>query len=542
MATRRRALSLKSRGYLRGRISEVARAETRAASEPLANWALHRIRLEGRPFSFEGHQYLRAIYDDTAPHVVLSKAAQIGGTTWAILRSIHACRSGLNTVYYFPTKTDVLDFSKSRVGPLLMDNPFLARLMTDTDTSGLKRIGNAHLYLRGMQSTVGLKSVPADMVVFDELDESDPVAKTMARERLAHSDYKRIIELSNPSLPDYGIDESYQVSDQRHWTMKCSSCGAWTALEKEFPKKLGQEVPVILPREDGTFYRACPKCQVELDVDQGEWVPDFPDRPIHGYRISQLFSSKVDPGEILKEYRTTRFPDRFYNLKIGVPWADLERRLDVGSVLSLCVDRPALGKSDTACSMGVDTGKELHVVILRLGKDYETHDLVHLAICHDFEELDVLMKRFKIDRCVIDGLPETHATRTFAARHRGKVFMNFFNEHQRGAAAWDQQAQTVQVNRTEAIDASRAAVREKKLTLPRQGPLINLFAEHMAADAKVLDEDEKTGVKKYRYIKTGENHLSFAFTYAWMAATDLSGARGWIVYMRRRIEENKKRR
>ena len=50
----------------------------------------------------------------------------------------------LNVGYYFPTKTDVLEFSKSRVSPLLADNPFLARLMRDTDTAGLKRIGDAY--------------------------------------------------------------------------------------------------------------------------------------------------------------------------------------------------------------------------------------------------------------------------------------------------------------------------------------------------------------------------------------------------------------
>ena len=44
----------------------------------------------------------------------------------------------------------------------------------------------------------------------------------------------------------------------------------------------------------------------------------------------------------------------------------------------------------------------------------------------------------------------------------------------------------------------------------------------MAADAKVLDEDEATGIKKYRYIKTGVNHFSLAFTYAWLAAKDLA--------------------
>ena len=520
-------VSPKVRGYLRGRISEVARSETRATSEPLAHWALRKIRLEGRPFSFDGHAYLRAIYDDPGQHVVLSKAAQIGGTTWAILRSIYACRNGLNVIYYFPTKTEVLEFSKSRVGPLLAQNPFLAKLMTDTDTAGLKRIGEAHLYLRGMQSTVGLKSVPADMLVFDELDETTPESKNLARERLSHSDYKRVIELSNPSLPEYGIDESYQASDQRHWTLKCSSCGAWTALEKEFPKKLGQEVTIILPRDDGSFYRACPKCQAELDVDRGEWVADFPDRPIHGYRISQLFSSKVDPGEILREYRTTRFPDRFYNLKIGIPWADLERRLDVASVLSLCTDAPMAEKSDAACTMGIDTGRELHAVVLREDpKDCDTQHLVHLAVCHEFSELDALMERFKVERCVIDGLPETYATREFASRHAGEVFMNFFNEHQRGGANWNREGMTVQINRTEALDASRAAIREGRVGLPRREPIVEEFATHMTGDAKVLKEDAETGIKRYHYVRLSENHFSMAFTYGWFAGTGTKIAGG----------------
>jgi phage terminase large subunit GpA-like protein len=65
-----------------------------------------------------------------------------------------------------------------------------------------------------------------------------PRAKSLAKERLAHSAYKRIIELSNPSLPDLGIDEAYHNSDQRHWTLKCPACGRWVSLEREFPLKL----------------------------------------------------------------------------------------------------------------------------------------------------------------------------------------------------------------------------------------------------------------------------------------------------------------
>jgi hypothetical protein len=43
----------------------------------------------------------------------------------------------------------------------------------------------------------------------------------------------------------------------------------------------------------------------------------------------------------------------------------------------------------------------------------------------------------------------------------------------------------LQVNRTEALDASRAIVRENKVTFPsRQKPLVEEFARHMASEPK----------------------------------------------------------
>ncbi len=40
----------------------------------------------------------------------------------------------------------------------------------------------------------------------------------------------------------------------------------------------------------------------------------------------------------------------------------------------------------------------------------------------------------------------------------------------------------------------------------------------MAADAKRLVKDEETGSQIYRYVKTGTNHFSFAFTYDCLAS------------------------
>jgi len=519
-------------GYLAARMADLHRPETRASGVPLGQWAERRIRLEGKPFSFKGHSYLRAIYDDTSPHVVIVKASQVGGSVYAILRSLHACLSGLNVIYFFPTRTDVIEFSKSRVGPLIAGNPFLAKMVRDTDTAGLKKIGEAHLHLRGMQSSVQMKSVPADMLIFDELDEASPDAKAMAKERLAHSDYKRIIELSNPSLPDYGIDEPYRESDQRHWMNKCPGCGQWVSLAQEFPVKLGEEVKIILPRGDGTWYRACPKCTAELDVETGEWVPMEPDNQAHGYLISQLFSSRMDPGEILREYRKARYPERFYNLKIGIPWADTANRVDMATVLALCGEAGLLESSDQACTMGIDTGRVHHVVISRKIKDTNKRQIVHLGVHHDYAELDVLMKRFKVQICVIDGMPDIHATRSFTQRHHGLVFMNFFNEHQKGADKWDIQELTVQMNRTEALDYSRRMIRDGRRVLPRRSRLVEEFARHLAADAKQLIEDDETGAQAYRYVKTGENHFSMAFTYDCLAAARQKQFEGpWVQFL-----------
>ena len=308
------------------------------------------------------------------------------------------------------------------------------------------------------------------------------------------------------------------------------TCGTWTAPDKTFPRKLGQEVPIIRPRQDQEgHYWACPRCAGELDLAAGEWVADFPDRPVHGYRISQLFSSKVPPGEVFYEYRSTRHPDRFYNLKIGLAWADTANRLTPSEVLACCGTELMLEASGEPCTMGVDTGRDLHVVISRwlAGAGEDVRQVVFIGVARSYTELDGLIERFSVERCVIDALPEIHATRALAERHGGTVFMNYFNEHQRGAPAWDYPRHIVQENRTEALDVSRQVIRDRKVVLPRRGPVVEEFARHLASDAKQLVEDEKTGVQKYRYVRTGVDHYSLACTYDCLAWEEMKGP--WVV-------------
>jgi len=46
------------------------------------------------------------------------------------------------------------------------------------------------------------------------------------------------------------------------------------------------------------------------------------------------------------------------------------------------------------------------------------------------------------------------------------------------------------------------------------------LAEQSRNLAKVLEEDEQTGSKRFRYVRVGEDHFSLAFTYACMEAQD----------------------
>jgi len=494
---------------------------------PLSEWvASSKIVLDGRPFSFDRHEYLIGPYADTHPDQVEMKATQMGLTSKAMLRTMYSARYGdyRGILYLFPSKSDVLDFSKGRISPLIADNPdTIGKWVTETDSAGIKKIWNTFLYLRGMRSRVGLKSVPADLVIYDELDEAPQKGIDMAQERMSHSEIRESLKLSNPTIPDYGIDKAFQGTDQRYWLLKCLACGHYTCLEDTFPG--------CLVERDGTVIRACERCQGELDPAVGEWVAKHPRvADQRGYHYSQLFSSYVDPADILKQFRTTTNLHDFYNLKIGNAYIEAENRLSLEEVLHLCGNDGIESASPGPCSMGVDQGKDLHVVIGKKGLD-RGDSLIHLGVYKDWEDLDRLMKNFNIERCVVDALPETRNARAFAERHKRKVYLNYYQIHQKNGYAWNEEALTVACNRTESLDESHNQVMFRKIFLPKNCEIVKEFAGHLHNVAKKIEEDEETGSKRYIYVKLGTDHFRHAFNYECMARTTIRGSERKMVNM-----------
>lgn len=127
------------------------------------------------------------------------------------------------------------------------------------------------------------------------------------------------------------------------------------------------------------------------------------------------------------------------------------------------------------------------------------------------------MKDFNVIRGVVDAQPELRNARAFAERHRGRIFLCFYQEHQKGQYLWDEKNLTVSANRTEALDASHHEIMQGTLIIPHHSRLVSEFANHCHNVAKKLEEDEETGSRRYVYIKLGPDHFRHAYSYEAMA-------------------------
>jgi len=509
------------------------------AQEDSWYWAFTRaIQLVGSVFTVAKHQFQMRPMSLRPMVKIIRKATQMLFTESEVLDVIHGMIHGLYPVgvyYLFPSKDKVSDFSRARFRPLIKRNPDTIGLhVKDTDSVNLKQIGNAFLYFRSgrlaqeiqhqMKSSGALKGDPCDHAVFDEFDEMWPCedVDSFVDARMSHSQVRTKHYLANPTLPDYGISEKFEESDQEYWHCKCIKCNAWTCMDDEdlSPDELFRQR--IIELKSGEVIRACSKCGAALNPERGQWVAKRPDiTDMIGFTIGHPSAPWIQPADLLKEWRRTNDKANFIRLKLGRPWVEAENRLSIEDVLKCC-GYDGISSSDIGpCYMGVDQGGSeqdlLHIVI---GKNHPVRAAKYLYVGIDkgWFELDRLMESFRVVRCVIDGLPNQDDARRFARRHPGRVFLSYFSDSMKGAYKWDEQQQIVNSNRTEAMDASHKELQAQDLILPKRCDVVDKFARHCNAVAKKLEEDEETGSKRYIYVRLKkEDHFRLANCYEAMA-------------------------
>ena len=530
-------------------VNQLKKLEKKTVS--LYDWVHeHRqLRMGGqyKPFSLDGHEYMREWLLDPQPDTVFEKGAQMGVSEHAVSWALWLADSHepVTVIYFFPNDGDVADFSNTRVRPVIERCDHLLNQVADINNVHLRQLGSSLVYFRGMFSKAATKSVPADAVIFDELDESNPTNKAQAMERMSHSPFKYRMELSTPTLPDYGIDIEFQRSDQRYWHVDCG-CSAGIILEDVFPN-------CMAVRNEGTdeeevFYY-CPKCGKErLDVcvpkvikEYTGWVPKLPEnKHIRGYHTSQLFSKAIPAQRIWTEYKNTRNMPEFYNSKLGMPYAG-DRMPLTADMMRECCGNYGLARTGKNVFIGIDQGDELHIIVIKPDVNTGQRKVIFAACLEDndcWEQAIRICKGYENPVIVIDAMPEKHLARKLVDEFPGVAFMNYYNDNQKDAIVKDfddkdpDKGRKITTHRTEMLDRMvdgfnfTVQGRLDGIVLPNaQLPIVQKIIAHCTAIAKLKQTktikvnggNQETGEVSYVYVHVRPDHFAHALNYACVA-------------------------
>ena len=505
-----------------------------------SDWALA-YRVMGKPYPgpwrFEHHPWTRQMHDDPAEEIIGQKSAQMGYTEVALNKAFYAIDVlGESVLYVLPATTpDATDFSTSRFDPALELSSHLQNLFSDVKNIGHKRAGSANLFVRGSRSRGQLKSLPVARMIFDELEEMVQENVTLAGERTSGQIDKQSYYISTPSIDNYGINARFRNSTENHFYFNCPHCSRKTELI--FPECL------VITAEEWTdpnirnSYIICKECRQELPhnlkpdwLKTGVWVPSYSNKTASGYYINQLYSCTLRPYEIAQSWLKAQLnptdEQEFYNSKLGLTHI-VEGARVTDQHIETCTGQHKILQSyggHNMVTMGVDVGKWLHIEIIEWHISIQGEDVnvlskarvIYIGKVLHFEELDHLMRDFKVHYCVIDANPERRKALEFSQRFQGRVSCCFYA---RGISskvinANDDQ-HTVSVDRTTWLDLSMSRFRKSMVTLPIDTPME--YKQHAKALVRIYDKDEDGNpVGKY-VCGNEEDHYAHAHNYAEIA-------------------------
>jgi hypothetical protein len=510
------------------------------------------------PLEFQDHLPMVDVYRDWHPLIVAQKGSQIGMTTCQICKLLYYCDThNITAIYTMPTAKDVFEFSQARFAPVIKASTYLSSRMGNVDNATLKRMGASTLYFRGAQKHSQAISVPADIIVNDEYDFSDQAVMDTFEKRVGASKLKWFWRFSTPSIPDFGINALYKDTDERHWLVRCTSCGKWQDVTFEHN---------LLKRKGGTPYFGCRRCGVKLKRRNGAWVAKYPNKAndaqyddqgrmvapadgMRGYWINPLTFTYVTAGSVWNEWRkverknTSFARKRFYNFDLGVPYLSGEGLITRDTILrTMQASVPDAGFN----VIGVDQGDLLHWVVRRVLPTGRMA-VVAFGVTNDFLKIDHVISLYRVRSGIIDALPNKHNARDLVQRFRGRMWMAYYKdqreerkyitenkkrEAEKRKKEQEAETSTMHLDRTETLDDSAQDWIDGMAFLVGD-PLRNLsedqeeFIKQMTNMKRDLAEDTK-GNTVAVWLKVGDDHYRHADNYAKSAAN---------IYGRGRIED-----
>jgi len=509
------------------------------------NWAT-KCRIMGKPFpgpydkkyfpwAVEMHNY--------EGDWCCKKAAQVGITEVALNRTFYTIDiKRVDCLYLLPSQTpDASNFSAGRFDPALEMSSYLSDLFSDVMNVGHKRAGSTNLYIRGTRSRSQLKSIPAGLIVFDELDEMTQKNLSLAEERQAGQMYHQMIKLSTPTIHGTGIAIEYNNSTKEHFFFKCPSCSRLTELI--YPECFVLCGESYHDPRTAESYIQCKECKAKLHhelkheyLSIGRFVESTKSSTHRGFHINGLYSSADlrSPQNIAEKVFKSKIDphaeQELHNSILGEEHEVKGARITSADLENCKKDykmKPTINQG-AIITIGVDQGRQLHVIInhwLLVHNVSNTTDInlryrprvVDAFTLIQFEELDDVLRRWQARAMVIDANPETRKALELAYRFPGIVHLCYYGDgvKTRNITKWVNEPK-ITADRTAWFDLTLGRFRSGTISLPSDIPLDYL--------AHVKEPVRMPGLDKYgnpvaRYV-TGErvaDHFAHAQNYAEIA-------------------------
>jgi hypothetical protein len=137
-----------------------------------------------------------------------------------------------------------------------------------------------------------------------------------------------------------------------------------------------------------------------------------------------------------------------------------------------------------------------------------------------WDDVAALMARYKVRHCIVDGQPEQHGAKEFAARFKGRVLRAYYPETSalRGQLfRLDETEGKVLINRTMAMDGVYSAVANADERWPESLCRNPDVIRHMMAPNRVTVENAD-GQPIASWVHTQPDHLFHASVYDRVAA------------------------
>ena len=308
--------------------------------------------------------------------------------------------------------------------------------------------------------------------------------------------------------------------------------------ELVFPDCLVMTSDVISDPKILESYIICKECLGKLPhedkvtfLQDGEWVPSFENRMVRGFHVNQLYSTTEAPSKIAISYlRGLTNPEdetEFYNSKLGIPHEVEGARITDG-FLDQCVGEYISGpKKHGIVTMGIDVGKFLHYEIASwsLSESEKSNSLIDAVPqviaagkVENFEDLDAILKEYRVLFAVIDANPERRKALEFAQRFYGLVKLCFYGMGVSGKELHMHAEEdcTITVDRTSWMDAALSRFKNQLISLPKDISIE--YRSHLKIPTRTYEKDKRGNpVGRFLTPANAADHFAHARTYSEIA-------------------------